>query len=160
VEDLISSFIRQLLERHPSVLLDIQSFYNAHKQGATRPTKQELRELFQNLCSHLKAVYISIDALDEVSDNTKYDMFGVVPSILGVVAQLSNANVFLVSRPLDSFEYSLPEVRSSPLDPREDIKLLLLKELKGTPHFRRILMGDGSFIQEIVEKVKTKSEGV
>ncbi|KAF8963113.1 ankyrin repeat-containing domain protein [Flammula alnicola] len=153
VEDLLSSFIKQLLEHHDAVFSDVQSFYDAHKRDATRPTRRELRELFQKLCSHLKAVHISIDALDEVSDDTKYD-------ILDAVASFSRANVFLASRPLDAFEHLLPEARCLRLDPRDDIKLFIRKKLEETPRLRGILKGNEGLIPEILEKLRTKSEGM
>ncbi|KAF8963115.1 hypothetical protein BDZ97DRAFT_1662009, partial [Flammula alnicola] len=153
VEDLLSSFIKQLLERHLALFPDIQSFYDAHKRDATRPTRRELCELLQKLYSHFKAVYISIDALDEVSDDTKYD-------ILDVVASFTRANVFLTSRPLDAFDHLLPEARSLRLDPRDDIELFILKKLEETPRLRGILKGNESLIREILEKLRTKSEGM
>ena len=98
-------------------------------------------------------MYIFIDALDEISDDTKRD-------ILTVVASLSKANIFLASRPLDLFEYLLPKARSLRLDPRDDIELFILNKLEETPRLRGILKGDESLIQEILQKLKTKSEGM
>ncbi|KDR67657.1 hypothetical protein GALMADRAFT_146939 [Galerina marginata CBS 339.88] len=153
MEDILSSFIKQLLERHPSVFTEVQSFYRAHyKQDATRPNRRELSELFQNLCSTFEAVYLTIDALDEVSDDTKGD-------ILGLVASFSRANVFLTSRPLDAFEYLLPEARFLHLDPRGDIEVFILNKLE-TPRLKGILKGDEGLIRETLEKLKIKSEGI
>ena len=101
--------------------------------------------------------YIVIDALDEVSDETRVDLLAVLSS-LGTC----RASVLLTSRPLQLLEPLLPDAEVHvDAENRSDIELYIDKRIEETPRLRTLLKGKGQHVrEEIRAKLKQKSDGM
>lgn len=65
LETLLSSLLRQVATRCPSVPEPVKHLYNKHESSQTRPSCDELSSALHEVIGMFKRVYIVIDALDE-----------------------------------------------------------------------------------------------
>lgn len=96
VEGLLSSLLKQLSERKPSLPKLVKDLYNTHKTRRTRPYSDELLTTIQSVIHSYSRVYLVVDALDEcqVSSNTR-DKF---LSALFNIQSKTNMNMLATSR--------------------------------------------------------------
>ncbi|PWY88945.1 hypothetical protein BO70DRAFT_385136 [Aspergillus heteromorphus CBS 117.55] len=93
-EDVLSSLIKQLVERIAVIPETIESLYARHRQSDTRPTLDELCTILHSLAGRFSRVFILVDALDEISD-------GSLKRLLPELFQLQtkhNVSLFATSR--------------------------------------------------------------
>ncbi|KAL9601099.1 MAG: hypothetical protein Q9179_002987 [Wetmoreana sp. 5 TL-2023] len=64
-ENLISSLIRQLVDRDSSIPDELRLLYQSHKKHETRPNRSELLRLLNTVASGYASLFFVIDALDE-----------------------------------------------------------------------------------------------
>lgn len=154
VADILVSFVKQLTERHPSILPSIEPMYTHHRKEATRPGQQELLELLHKLFGLFKKAFIVIDALDEVSDDTRGDLLKRLLSL--------QASLLLTSRPLDSFKYLLPDAVYIHVESQnhKDIELYIDRKIMETDRLTTLLRGNEALGKQIRTKLKENSKGM
>lgn len=159
--DVFASFARQLAdsERNELVFPDIQYFHkirSAQFHDSKEFTLPNLLALLQHLFEKFTKVYISIDALDEVSDEVKVEVLSGLASL--------KANKFITSRPLKSYESLLPRVHSLELESSllsdGDIQHFILRSIDMTPRLRSICAGNVDVRKKVCEILKQKSAGM
>jgi hypothetical protein len=65
VDRLLSSFLKQLSERLPTIPGEVSDLYNQHKTGRTRPSLEEISRTLHSVAIKYSSVFILVDALDE-----------------------------------------------------------------------------------------------
>jgi Cdc6-like AAA superfamily ATPase len=94
--DLLSSLVKQLINRRPSVPQHIRSLYEYHKKGQTRPLLNEVSEALHSIVSDYSRTFIIIDALDEcpVSDGSRKTLLSEIFNL----QVKTGASIFATSR--------------------------------------------------------------
>lgn len=134
VEGLLSSLLKQLSERKPSLPKEVEFLYNTHKTKRTRPSIHELSENLQSVIDAYSKVYLVIDALDEcqISNDTR-DKF---LSVLFRIQSKTYTNILATSRfnldVQDRFGQSVVlEIRAS----EDDIQRYISENMVHLPPF-------------------------
>ncbi|KAF5657766.1 ankyrin repeat protein [Fusarium circinatum] len=79
-----TSMLRQLIEQRPSVIAEIEAFYDAHKnQPVTSVHFKDISTAFLHACRSFTRVFVILDALDESEDALK-----VIPELLFLQTQV------------------------------------------------------------------------
>jgi len=94
ITDILASFVKQLVKRHPRFLSSVVSVYRNYLVDETSPIEQDWLELLQTLISSFNRAYIIIDALDEFPDNARDGLLNALVSLkasLLITSRLSNA---------------------------------------------------------------------
>jgi len=97
---ILSTFVKQTLERHPDCLLEVQDAYAQHLREGTEPTEAQLLHLLGQFNESMAATFYILDALDEAPTALQ----------LSIVKALSSLNVklFITSRPLEAVQANFP----------------------------------------------------
>lgn len=65
IEDLLSSLLKQLVRRQPSLTQSLRDLYNRHKEKRTRPLLDDICRSLHSVATLYSKIFIIIDALDE-----------------------------------------------------------------------------------------------
>jgi ankyrin repeat domain-containing protein 50 len=135
LRDILESLVKQILERHEDLLSYAEEVYAKHKREKTRISQDELVGLLERFAS-VKTVFFVLDALDELREQDR-------PVLLGILASL-NTKLFITSRPLVALQQQFPHAQIFDIvaDP-SDIKLLVRESLGRSPDLMVLLEGSG-----------------
>ncbi|KAI9787697.1 MAG: hypothetical protein M1839_000228 [Geoglossum umbratile] len=129
-EDLLSSLLKQLVQKRASMPEGVKTLYECHNRERTRPSFNEILEALKSVAIQYSRVLIIVDALDEcgVSDSERQKFLSATFNLQGK----TGTNIFATSRVNDSiaklFEVALSlQIRAED----EDIK----SYLDGRCHF-------------------------
>ena len=150
----LASFIKQLVEHHPHVFPHIESVYTKHQKKATRPSEQELLELFQKLVRLFKQAYIITDAMDEASDDTRDRLLRALLSL--------QVNLLLTSRPSNLSKHLPQDALFIYIDAlnRQDIERFLDDKFRESTRLSDLLRGKEELGKEIRAELTKKSNGM
>lgn len=122
-EDLLLNLLKQFIKGTPSVPICVEQLYEDHSRKGTRPTFEEITDVFYSVVAGFSRTFIIIDALDEcnISD-------GALSIFLSTIFNLhtqTSANVFATSRFIPDIEKEFKkrganwlEIRASDKDVR------------------------------------------
>jgi Cdc6-like AAA superfamily ATPase len=96
LEDLLSSILKQWLQKQTSVPQNIKKLYEMHKRITTRPSLDEILEALNSVASLYSRVIIIVDALDEC-DNSGGNRQKFL-SLIRDLQRKTKANLFATSR--------------------------------------------------------------
>jgi ankyrin repeat domain-containing protein 50 len=153
--DILESFVKQIVERHPELGSLVETLYTVHKRERTKPSQEELQDPLNTFIERGKLIFFVLDALDALRAQYR-------PVLLGMIEVL-HIKLFITSRPLETLQRQLPQdqvfsIAATPYDLDLYIKELfrhnadVVALLDGTGYEWRI---DG-----IVETVHRKSGGM
>ncbi|RYP45026.1 hypothetical protein DL768_008576 [Monosporascus sp. mg162] len=155
-EDLISSLLKQLLQRQPSLPPTLRDLYDRHFLKRTRPTLDEVSRILQSVAALFSRVFIIVDALDEcqTSDDCRRQFLSEVFNL----RTKAKANVFATSRPIPevtgNFTDSLTiEVRAS----EGDIRRYLNGRM---PQLARFVLERSDLQDEISSSIVEAADGI
>ena len=152
VTDILASFIKQLAQDHPSVVLPIiEPVYKDHQRKETRPSKQEIQQLVQKLVKLFKKTYIILDALDELPEDARAHLPAVLSSL--------RASLLITSRPLQLLETADAIVRID-VQNQQDIDIFIEKEIEETGRLRNILRARQHVRKKICASLKRGSRNM
>ena len=152
VADILASFVKQLAQAHPSVVLpSIGPVYEDHQRKETRLSEQELQHLFQELLKLFKKTYIVIDALDELPDDTRVNLPTVLSPLL--------ASLLITSRPLELLEVADAVVHIDDKN-QQDIELFIDKQFEEPGRLRDMLKEKQLVRKGICATLKQVSQGM
>ncbi|KAI9781186.1 MAG: hypothetical protein M1839_006294 [Geoglossum umbratile] len=122
-EDLLSSLLKQLVQKRASMPENVKTLYEYHNRERTRPSFDEILEALKSVAAQYLRVLIIVDALDECSVSDERQKF--LSAIFNLQAK-TGANIFATSRVNDNiaklFEVALSlQIRAED----EDIKSYL-----------------------------------
>ncbi|KAL4881739.1 ankyrin repeat-containing domain protein [Aspergillus karnatakaensis] len=66
IDNLLSSIIKQLVQRYEVGLTELETMYTKHSKDGTRPSKEQLQSTLTRLLREFKKVFIILDGLDEL----------------------------------------------------------------------------------------------
>ncbi|KAG9576917.1 hypothetical protein KCU97_g13504, partial [Aureobasidium melanogenum] len=114
-EYLMSSILRQLLERQNTIPNKIRSLYMSNA-GKHSLAPDEVSDLLYAVLSSLKKSILVIDALDELRSSTRN---GFMSQVLAI-QQKSNVNVYVTSRYTKDIAQEIPNATQVSIRARED----------------------------------------
>ena len=94
--NLIASLLKQLLQHQRSIPDGIRRMYERHSACVTRPSLDEAFESLQLTVARFSQVYIVVDALDELQQET--DILQILLSKLSALIDINPVNLMLTSR--------------------------------------------------------------
>ncbi|KAH0563399.1 hypothetical protein GP486_002033 [Trichoglossum hirsutum] len=156
-EDLLSSLLKQLVQKQVSVPESVEKLYKHHKRERTRPSLNEILEALKSVSAQYSRVLIIVDALDEcgISDSERQKF---LLAIFNLQAK-TGANIFATSRINDNianlFKTALPlqiYARNKDVESYLDGQMLLLQSdilddtLRGMIKREVIKAVDGMFL--------------
>ncbi|KAH0551181.1 hypothetical protein GP486_007489 [Trichoglossum hirsutum] len=95
-ENLLSSLLKQLVQKRASVPESIKTLYERHNCERTRPSFDEILEALKSITTQYSRVLIMIDALDECGDSDS-ERQRFLSAIFNLQAK-TGANIFATSR--------------------------------------------------------------
>jgi Cdc6-like AAA superfamily ATPase len=118
-EHLLSSLLKQLVQKQASVPKSVKTLYECHNRDRTRPSFDEILEALKSVAAQYSRVLIIVDALDEcsVSNGERQKFLSAIFNLQG----RTGANIFATSRINDNiaklFEGALSlQIRASDED--------------------------------------------
>lgn len=133
-EDLITSLLKQLLQKLSSVPGSVKVLYNQHKDKQTQTSLDEMLKTLESVIATFSRVYIFIDALDECQLSG-----GCRPRFLSSILSLqarTGARLFITSRPIPDIEETFKNCLSLEiLASDEDIQTYLSGHMSQLPKF-------------------------
>lgn len=157
--DMFAAVTRQLLElaTKQDVLTYLRLFYDKHRMEKTTPNSSDFIRLFQVVFAMYQTVMISIDALDESTDEVK-------EQLLEGLAQV-DAILFITSRPsAELFKNMLENVHSMKLESSSmiaaDIRHFIRVKMTSIPRLRYIVANDRNILDTICQRLSAKSSGM
>ncbi|TEB26981.1 hypothetical protein FA13DRAFT_987346 [Coprinellus micaceus] len=152
--DVLAAIIEQLAwscNGAHDVLLAIYS-----ERRNPRPTTRSERDLIailQRIINDLNKVFIAIDGLDEVADETRVKLLEAFSSL--------DANILVTSRPLEPYASYAPKALWVPIQARtEDIGKLVEDRIQRNPRLKAILQGKPDLVKKLSDSIKEKSQGM
>ncbi|KAK2006265.1 Pkinase-domain-containing protein [Colletotrichum eremochloae] len=156
---LLSSLLEQLLRQTARAGLpqDVVSLYNKHTQKNTRPTLEQICDIFKREFSGHDFIHVVIDALDEctLSDELAIELVETVRKLC------TNIRLLITSRPSTTFEdYFEPMKRIKITAHDQDIRLYLEQQSLAQPRLARHIRADPSLQEDIIRTITEGSRGM
>ncbi|KAH6892840.1 hypothetical protein BKA70DRAFT_837847 [Coprinopsis sp. MPI-PUGE-AT-0042] len=152
IRDILESFVKQIIERHPDVAPTVESIYALHKRERTRPTEKDLAGVLSQCSANGKTLIFVLDALDELRAEDR-------PVLLRLLVSLE-AKLFITSRPLETLQRQFPQAQVFDIAARaSDIELHIRDALRHSPELVALLEGS-DFEERIIEAIVRKSSGM
>ena len=132
--DLLTSLLKQLVQRQPSIPGMLKSLFERHKDQKTRPSFDEISKVLQSIMTDYQKVFIIIDALDEcnVSDGDRAKFLSEVHSLQAKTGLcLFATSRFIPDIQKDFQESAMLEIRAS----RQDVERYLEGHIQRLPSF-------------------------
>ncbi|KAJ7287134.1 ankyrin repeat-containing domain protein [Mycena rebaudengoi] len=154
-ENLLASLWWQLVIGKPLVA-SVHKLYEHHHDRRTRPSVQEIDNVFRSVIAEYSKVYLVIDALDEYPDDQRH-------WLLNHLATLGpKTNVMLTSRPHITLNPTLfPEIHTLEICATEDdICRYVDSHIQMSPRLSRHVQSRPELHQEIEAKILHNVEGM
>jgi hypothetical protein len=156
-ENLISSLLVQLVQRHPLVSGEVISSFRSHRARLSRPSTEEYLKLLRQELRRFTKTYFVIDALDECpTRNRRREKF---------VSELQRlqpgVRLLFTSRPLRDIRAMMPsapdlEIRAN----NEDVVLYLEGQIQQEARLQRHIKDEPSLHSHIVAAIVESVEGM
>ena len=154
VRNILESFVKQTIERHPDCAELSQQTYEQHIKEDTRPTEEELYQLLGQFISQKKGTFYVLDALDEAHDKIRLKLLQRLSSL--------GARLFVTSRPIPDLEAEFPSAHMFPISAQDsDLGLHINEKIRDSQRLQRLLArSDPGFRLELVSTIKEKADGM
>ena len=155
-EDLITSLLKQLVQKLFPVPDSVKMLYNQHKDKGTRPPLDKFLKILESIIAKFSKVYIIIDALDECQLSG-----GCRPRFLSSILSLqarTGARLFATSRSIPDIEKTFKNCLSLEiLASDEDIQIYLNNHMSQLPTF---VLSKPKLQEEIVTEIVKAVKGM
>lgn len=121
----------------------------------TRPSWEEINEIFDSVAEGYQHIYIVVDAIDECSEQVRNV---VIP---GLKALPDNVSILITTRPINEITRSFPlgpklEIRANDLDLTKYIR----SRIASNPRLAHHVQGQSTLEQDICTQIKAKADGM
>ncbi|KAB8225326.1 hypothetical protein BDV33DRAFT_231663 [Aspergillus novoparasiticus] len=141
---LLSTLLKQLIQRQPSIPSDLKDIYDYHHKYGTQPPPEDIFWCLDTIASSYKKIFMVIDALDECRSAIE-SRDGIMTTILGLQALHHISDLFK--------EMPTLEIRA----PNEDVQRYLRNHLGRLPRF---VSRDAGLQDEIVTEIAEAVDGM
>jgi len=151
--DILRSLIWQLLTEHEVVRPVVEEEFKKHAVHGEELLQSTAVNLLTRLTMLFDQVQIVVDGLDELEDE---DQVALLEAFAAIPAQ-----IIIISRPLVLCLDYIPSAITLSIEARnEDIERFVKTKIDSDPKLRRNIGSKPTLLQEVVEKVKTKANGM
>ncbi|KAL1385276.1 hypothetical protein HDK64DRAFT_256614 [Phyllosticta capitalensis] len=156
---LLSSLLEQFLRRTTRSGLpeEVNSLYKEHARAGTRPTVDQLAEMFRRLASSHKNIFIVVDALDEFASSDEAAL-----EFVDTIRRLgSNIRLLITSRHSTNFDSFFEDAtRINVAAQGQDIQLYLETNIPKQSRLARHIRADPKLQEEIVQNISQNAQGM
>ncbi|KAK8242735.1 hypothetical protein IWZ00DRAFT_547403 [Phyllosticta capitalensis] len=156
---LLSSLLEQFLRRTTRSGLpeEVNSLYREHARAGTRPTVDQLTDMFRRLASSHKNIFIVVDALDEFASSDEAAL-----EFVDTIRRLgSNIRLLITSRHSTNFDsFSEDATRINIAAQGQDIQLYLETNIPKQSRLARHIRADPKLQEEIVQNISQNAQGM
>ncbi|KNG84604.1 hypothetical protein ANOM_006429 [Aspergillus nomiae NRRL 13137] len=156
MDQLLSTLLKQLVQRQQSIPNDLKDLYDDHYKHGTRPPPEEISRCLHTIASAYKKLFIVIDALDECQSAIE-SRDSILPTIFNLQAQ-SHASLLATSRPIPEVSDRFKGMPTLEIRARsEDVQRYLRDHLGRLPRF---VSRDAGLQNEIVTEITEAVDGM
>ncbi|KAE8165265.1 hypothetical protein BDV40DRAFT_297588 [Aspergillus tamarii] len=156
MSQLLSTLLKQLVQRQPSIPSDLKDIYNYHHKHGTRPPPGEISRCLHTIASSYKKIFMVVDALDEYQSAIQ-SCDSILPTIFNLQAQ-SHASLLATSRPIPEISDQFKGMPTLEIRARnEDVQRYLRDHLGRLPRF---VSRDAGLQDEIVTEIAEAVDGM
>ncbi|KAK8183666.1 uncharacterized protein BKA78DRAFT_299687 [Phyllosticta capitalensis] len=156
---LLSSLLEQFLRRTTRSGLpeEVNSLYREHARAGTRPTVDQLAEMFRRLTTSHKNIFIVVDALDEFASSDEAAL-----EFVDTIRRLgSNIRLLITSRHSTNFDSFFEDAtRINIAAQGQDIQLYLETNIPKQSRLARHIRADPKLQEEIVQNISQNAQGM
>ena len=154
LESILGSFVAQLLQDCNTMPAFIQDLYERHKAQNTAPSLSHLVKALQSVVGLYKRVFVVIDALDECSDEIRWEL---MESLRELKPQI---HLLVTSRFLDSIEEELHDFQRFEIKANKaDLELFIDHHIRKNRNLQRIVQKSPIMSEDIkIAVVKTAED--
>ncbi|RXW19484.1 hypothetical protein EST38_g6375 [Candolleomyces aberdarensis] len=153
---IFSSLVKQFLQLDQSTSMQyISQYLLSREKEESRPTNKQLLQVLSSIAATYERVFIVLDGLDEAGESDRQQLLD------GLNSLPSNMHLLIMSRPLMSFEYLVPDAAFLDIQARnEDIERFVKKRIDEIPTLRAVLRGKDTARDQLCAAIKKKSRGM
>ncbi|KAF5003959.1 hypothetical protein FDECE_9548 [Fusarium decemcellulare] len=133
VENLLGSLLRQLSQRQPVLLAEVQALFDKHQGKQTQPSQDEISHTLHLVIQRFSKVFVIVDALDEceTSEGCRLKLLSELDGLQG----LSAVHLFATSRWIPDIveQFRAAEIFEIRAD-TGDVRIFLDSHVKQLPH--------------------------
>ena len=134
LEAILGSLLRQLAQDHSSMPWVLNDLYETHREQNTAPSLAEISEALSSLVEEYSKVYLVIDALDECSDEIRWDL---VEKLRGLPPE---TYLMITSRFLDSIDKDLEDFERIEIKANKaDLELFVDHHIERNKNLHRVV---------------------
>ncbi|KAM5363217.1 hypothetical protein ACJA88_013655 [Fusarium oxysporum] len=133
IENLLGSLLSQFIRNKPSLLGEVQPFFEGEYKKKGRPSRQQISEALNYAAQSFYKSFVIIDALDECT--TSHGCRKKLLSEISDLQKLSAVHVLATSRPLPDIVASFSDAERFDIRAdTADVELFLDSHIKELPH--------------------------
>ena len=154
LESILGSFVAQLVQDFDILPAFVQDMYERHKAQNTAPSTGHLLKATQTAVGLYKRVYVVLDALDECSDEIRWQL---MESLRELEPQI---HLLVTSRFLDSIEKELQDFQRFEIKANKaDLELFIDHHIRKNRNLQRIVHKSPAMSEDIkIAVVKTAED--
>lgn len=155
LENLLAGLCMQLLQDSQLLPRTLADVYHARRGNGTRPSLEEILQVFKEAAKFFVTVYLVVDALDECLEEVRRLL---IPQLK---AFSPRTRLLVTTRFLDGilseFKSGVTfEIRASP----EDLRRYIRSRVEGNNRLARQLQGQTALANEICDGIIAKADGM
>lgn len=153
LENILGSFLAQLAEDHEPLLPFLRDLYERHRAYRTSPTLSDLSKALSDISNLYKRIYVVLDALDECTDDVRWELIEILREIEPRV------HLLVTSRDLNSIEEELQDFERQEIKANKaDLELFIDHHIQKNKNLRKIVQKSPTISEDIKVAVVTTAE--
>lgn len=153
LENILGSFLAQLVQDHEPLPLFLRDLYERHRVYRTSPTLSDLSTALSNVSNLYKRIYLVLDALDECTDDIRWELIEKLREIEPRV------HLLVTSRDLDSIEEELQDFEQLEIKANKaDLELFIDHHIQKNKNLQKIVQRSPTIREDIKVAVVTIAE--
>lgn len=153
VENILGSFLAQLAQDHEPLPPFLRDLYERHRACRTSPTLSDLSIALSDVSNLYKRVYVVLDALDECTDDIRWELLEKLREIGPRV------HLLVTSRDLDSIGEELQDFERLEIKANKaDLELFIDHHIQKNKNLRKIVQKSPTIGEDIKVAVVTTAE--
>ena len=153
LENILGSFVAQLAQDHEPLIPFLRDLYERHRAYRTSPTLSDLSIALSHVSNMYKRVYVVLDALDECTDDVRWQLMEVLREIEPPV------HLLVTSRDLNSIEEELQDFERLDIKANKaDLELFIDHHIQKNKNLQKMVQKSPKIGEDIKVAVVTTAE--
>ena len=151
-ENLLAGLCLQVIEDQAPVPDILTRLYGLHTSKRTRPTLDEILDVFKEAVKQSEVTYIIVDALDECSSEVRDVLLQKLKSLQPMIRLLITARP-TIDHIVESVTIDIHAIRS-------DLEKYILSRIANSSRLSGLIQGRPSLARDVCDKVIEKASGM